>query len=168
MNDSWYISIGFSWFRFFVIFVIGVFLLRVSTNTCSLTLNFRFWVCPSSAKIKSHRTIRYFQELDAPYRTWTFLLMLDFSHVRLRNAACLCAQIIWKPVLILMANSHAKVLKFWCRTVTLSELSKPEATSEINITQGNNTFISGNYCEYISACLSQLFSSYWTSPQIIS
>lgn len=54
------------------------------------------------------------------------------------------------------------------QTVILSESSSPEATSEINITHENNVFILGNYCEYIFAGLSQLFSSYWTSPQNLS
>lgn len=46
------------------------------------------------------------------------------------------------------------------QTVTLSESSSAEATSEINIRHENNIFISGNYCEFISAGLSQLLSSY--------
>lgn len=76
MHQHWcllfFVRLVFCLFRFFSFF------LRVSKNTCSLTLNFRFWVCLSSAMINSHRTVRYFQELDAPYRTWTCLLMLDF------------------------------------------------------------------------------------------
>lgn len=53
-------------------------LLRASTNTCSLTLNFRLRACLSSAMINSHRALRCLQELGAPYRTRTLFLMHNF------------------------------------------------------------------------------------------
>lgn len=53
-------------------------LLRVSTNTCSVTLNFGLWACMSSAMINSCRALRCLQELAAPYRTWTLFLMHNF------------------------------------------------------------------------------------------
>lgn len=127
MNGSQYISICL------------IFCYLVSTETCSVTLNFRLWACLSSAMMNSHRALRCLQELGAPYRTQTLFLTHSF----------LMSDWEMLPADMLTSSENQPWYDGKFQIVTVYD----SPSAEVSVTCENNIFISkdhkfGKICGY--------------------